>query len=348
MKSIKRLMAALICLILLGTASTNSFPAALAQEDIQAQEALSMLQECMDMMPQVVMAVAYLGYREADDQTPLEDWLWQHAPAMLMEMPFIQTIPGERILGAGYGDLFCFVPRDDSTSLAVNHVVWQSDGAGNRPNVDTLLYYDGNTQPVLVFVGYEEYRTEPDIGIIAVAGNGAGLAWYPVVDEEYGYIVLPTGAYETPLLLDFSIFGGEDGTEGGMAWGWDAPGDMSWCPPTDEGLSDSEWACGEGWRMELERGGGDAGYAGAVRLYYQQQAGQPYDLMYAGSWRMENDCLRLELKGERGRDDLSGSFPLLIDPSGDNLYIQMSQDGVTCPPFFDEDMGAMELSRIYG
>ena len=43
-------------------------------------------------------------------------------------MPFLLEIPNNCILGAGYGDLYCIVPRDENTSLAVNHVTWESLG----------------------------------------------------------------------------------------------------------------------------------------------------------------------------------------------------------------------------
>ena len=46
-------------------------------DEEKAQEALTWLQEYMEeYVPQVTMAAAYLGYREADDTTPLTEWLW--------------------------------------------------------------------------------------------------------------------------------------------------------------------------------------------------------------------------------------------------------------------------------
>ena len=38
------------------------------------------------------------------------------------EMPVMLTIPSERVLGPGYGKLFCVIPRGENTSLAVNHI----------------------------------------------------------------------------------------------------------------------------------------------------------------------------------------------------------------------------------
>lgn len=315
----------------------------------QAQAALDWLRACMDNAPQIALAAAYLGYREADDPTPLGDWMWVNSPALMEEMPFILTIPEDRILGAGYGDLYCLVPRDDNTTLAVNHVTWKSTwNSGVCPEVDEVLYRDEYAQPVLVFVGYEEFRDEPDVGIHAIAGNGAQVEWYPFLDVESGDMPIPTGVDYSPLILDFTRFGDITGLD---YWSdsdeWDPAGDDWWLPPTDEGLADSQWFCGEGWYMDLGRGNCDPDYAGIADLYYQSADGQEYQLFYSGVWRMEDDCLRLELSAGVGTS-ASGSFPVLIDPSGDHLYIQQSRDGYTCPPFFDDDMTSMELTRSYG
>ena len=315
----------------------------------QAQAALDLLRECMDNAPQIALAAAYLGYREADDPTPLGDWMWVNSPALMEEMPFILTIPEDRILGAGYGDLYCLVPRDDNTTLAVNHVTWKSTwNSGVCPEVDEVLYRDEYAQPVLVFVGYEEFRDEPDVGIHAIAGNGAQVEWYPFLDVESGDMPIPTGVDYSPLILDFTRFGDITGLD---YWSdsdeWDPAGDDWWLPPTDEGLADSQWFCGEGWYMDLGRGNCDPDYAGIADLYYQSADGQEYQLFYSGVWRMEDDCLRLELSAGVGTS-ASGSFPVLIDPSGDYLHIEQSKDDYARPPFFDDDMTSMELTRSYG
>ena len=186
-----------------GTLSAS--PAPIDSE--QAKAALDLLRECMENAPQIALAAAYLGYREADDPTPLTDWLWLNSPSLMEEMPFIQTIPEDRILGTGYGNLYCLVPRDDNTTLAVNHVTWKSTGNGVWPEADEVLYRDEYAQPVLVFVGYEEFRNEPDVGIHAITGNGAQVEWYPFLDAEDGYMSIPTGVDYNPLILDFTCIG---------------------------------------------------------------------------------------------------------------------------------------------
>lgn len=73
---------------------SNTPPVSPAQTDNeQAQTGLELLRECMENEPQIALAAACLGYREADDPTPLTDWLWVNSPGLMEEMPFILTIP---------------------------------------------------------------------------------------------------------------------------------------------------------------------------------------------------------------------------------------------------------------
>lgn len=147
------------------------------------------LQSWMEDEEQLAGAVAYLGYRDENDMSIIPDWIQENNSALLADMPFLAEIPEERIIGAGYGDLFCIVPRDENTSMAVNHVIWVSTQDGNWPQVDEVLYRSENADPVLVFVNFEEFREEPDTEINIIAGNGAQTHWYPEV-SDYGSMIL--------------------------------------------------------------------------------------------------------------------------------------------------------------
>lgn len=318
--------------------STGAESAAPAEED-GAEEALELLRWCMDPAPQIALAAAYLGNRSGEDTMPLSDWLWETCPGLMAEMPFIAQIPEDRILGGGYGDLYCLVPRDDSTTLAVNWVYWDKTGDEAKPQVEKVLYRSEYAEPVLVYVWYEGTLDAPCIEIQAIAGNGAQVTWYPTLDREYGYIVIPTGENDDPLIMDFSFFGFLE-EEGNDMENWDF-GDDGWLPPTDEGLADTSWVCEE-WSLELYRGSTDPAWFGTAVLCRWSANIAGADETREGFWRMEGDCLCLEFPGVSG-----GSFPVLIDPSGEHLFIQQAADG-TCPPFFDEDMASMELTLSYG
>ena len=120
-------------------------------------------------------AAAYLGYREKGDTSKLSDWMLENCLDLTAEMPVMLTIPPERVLGPGYGKLFCVIPRGENTSLAVNHLTWQSQGNGLHPVADEVLYREEYAQPVLLFVNPKE----PDMEVNLVADDGTVVNWYP-------------------------------------------------------------------------------------------------------------------------------------------------------------------------
>ena len=314
-----------------------------AEQTAKEQEAIALLRACMAGMDQQACAVAYLGHREAGDPSSLPDWLRANCAGLAEEMPFLLSIPAERILGGSDGDLFCFVPRDDGSTFAVNRVRWASNGAGVWPQNEEVLYRSEYAQPILVFSHYEDYRDEPDIEIHVMAENGADVTWYPELGDG-GNILLPADWDGNAAMLDFTVFGDTTGLDYPEDWA-DPPGDGWWLPPTDEGLADTTWVCGR-WFMELRRGSGDPEYFGVAELSYQFEDGQEYQRLYTGAWRMTEDCLELMLSAGVGTST-GGCFPVLIAPSGEQLYIQESRDGIS-PPFFDDGVTSMTMTLSYG
>ena len=265
-------------------------------------------------------AAAYLGCREKGDTSKLSDWMLENCLDLTAEMPVMLTIPSERVLGPGYGKLFCVIPRGENTSLAVNHITWQSQGNGLHPVADEVLYREEYAEPVLVFVDPEE----PDKEVNLVTNDAVAAIWYPQ-EDGYGNLFLPTDEDGAPLLYDFAIYGYTTGLD--YPEGWEPSGDDWWWPPTELGLADTSWLC-DSWVLELR--GGDAGpeYAGTADLYYAPAGYIKQD--YLGVWRMEDDCLYLKLSADSG-DEIDASFPILISPSGEDLYFQRSRTGAGIP-----------------
>ena len=183
-----------------------------------------------------------------------------------------------------------------------------------------VLYREEYAEPVLVFVDPEE----PDTEVNLVTNDGLEVKWYPLTDES-GCPVVPTGVNYAPMLMDFGIFGAITGLD--YPEDWEPAGDDWWLPPTDMGLADTSWLC-DSWVLELR--GGDAGpeYAGTADLYYAPAGYIKQD--YLGVWRMEDDCLYLKLSADSG-DAIDASFPILISPSGEDLYFQRSRTGAGIP-----------------
>lgn len=281
---------------------------------------LVLLRACMAEDDQLAGVVAYLGQREPNDRSSMTDWLLENSGDLVSELPFLLEIPSERVLGAGYGKLFCIVPRDENTSLAVNHVTWQMMGNGLHPVADEVLYREECAEPVLVFVDPEE----PDKEVNLVTNDGVAAIWYPQ-EDGYGNLILPTDEAGAPLLYDFAIYGYTTGLD--YPEGWEPSGDDWWWPPTELGLADTSWLC-DSWVLELRGGDASPEYAGTADLYYA-----PADYIkqdYLGVWRMEDDCLYLKLSADSG-DEIDASFPILISPSGEDLYFQRSRTGAGIP-----------------
>ena len=246
--------------------------------------ALALLRESMAGEDQLAGAVAYLGHREQGEALPLTSWLEKIFPDLTEELPFLLEIPAERTLGPGYGDLYCIIPRDERTSLAVNHVTWQSQGNGVWPVADEVLYREEYAQPVLVFVNYETWPDEPDTEIGLVTNSGLEVKWYPMTDPS-GNPIVPTGVDYAPMLMDIGVFSenvGPDDPEN-----QEPTGDDWWLPPTDVGLGNTVWVC-DGWLMELRQGGGGPNYAGAPSCTSPSKTRRRWrwPTPACGAWRM--------------------------------------------------------------
>ena len=110
--------------------------------DPEKAAGLVLLRACMAEDDQLAGAVAYLGQREPNDRSSMTDWLLENSGGLVSELPFLLEIPAERVLGGESGKLYCIVPRDESTSLAVNHVTWESQGNGVWRMEDDCLRLD--------------------------------------------------------------------------------------------------------------------------------------------------------------------------------------------------------------
>ena len=315
-----------------------------AEADLESAEAsLDLLYDAMAFDDQYAGAVAYLGYRELGDSSPLSHWLQENCAGLVEAMPFLLQIPAEHILGPGYGDLFCIVPRDETTMLTVEHVTWVPSQFEVGEVTDEVLYQARSAQPVLIFKNLDDSHPLPDVHITLEPDNGPMCEWFPDVDE-YDALSIP-GYPENPILLDFAIWGDVTGLD--YPDDWEFPGDIRWDPPTAWELAYTNWSC-EHWDMEISWGDStEPDYEGIVNLYHQPEDGQEYTLAYTGIWRMENGCLRLELSDGMG-GSVSGSFPVRIDPTGDYLYIEQDWETGVCPPFFGEETYCIDLMRTYG
>ena len=326
---------------------------------------LSYLREYMSYFTDGVIGVCYLGHREKGDTRPLADWIQTSAPQLVKKLPFILEIAAdkERVLGDGYGDLFCFVPKDPFSTLSVNRTEWISDEYGVYPYDGDVLYRSEYAEPVLVFANYEQYWDESNVKISALSGSGGYVQWCPYRDlDNNGALGIPfyykedsyAGTYEAKLLVDFTHQGTDTDMNDPFQWNaWDYiqaidPYDVmddGWSAPYDTALMNTKWQCGENWYISFGEGNCDPAYAGCVEIYKKSEQGQNYQKLYSGVWRMDEEYLRLEVTS--GSDTRNGSFLILISPSGEEMDMYMDYRTGVIPPFFIEGTGFMTLTYRY-
>lgn len=305
----------------------------------EAMESIEWLRQDMALEENIAGAVAYLGYRAQDDKTPLTDWMKLYNMNLIEMMPFLLEIPEENILGPGYGDVYCIVPRDEMTSLAVNYVTWKTTGTESHAEASEILYRSEYAEPVLIFVNSQGNAAEPDIEINLVANNGAEATWYPQVDE-YHDPILPMNENRELLLMDFWYYGvvtGLEFPENLNEYSW-------WSVPTEDEIAFCNWVNND-WSIFMYQDNADPPYAGTVELY--DISDMNYDLVYTGFWCMEGDCLRLEISDYNGYV-VSGSFPVLMQSEGYSLHVDQEREPGVCPPFFEEGATSIDLWQAYG
>ena len=187
-----------------------------------------------------------------------------------------------------------------------------------------------------------------------MTNEGVSLDWIPQIDE-YGYPIVPIWDDGEAMLMDFAVFGYTNGFDYSDQWdfenrdpddsGWEPAGDDWWLPPTDAGLEDTTWVC-DRWMMEFVADDSEPGYAGWVYIYFQPEDYQEYELIRAGVWRMEDDCLRLHLHVPV-EDSLDAAFPILVSPSGEEMYFQRARTGEGVP-FLSDGQDSIGLTLSYG
>ena len=209
-----------------------------------------------------------------------------------------------------------------------------ANGAESLARVRGDLEYDGRLTGAAAYLGLREKGDQTELtdwlreNCADLTSELPFLLEIPserVLGAGYGNLFLPTDEAGEPMLYDFAIYGYTTGLD--YPEGWEPSGDDWWWPPTELGLADTSWLC-DSWVLELRGGDAGPGYAGTADLYYAPAGYIKQD--YLGVWRMEDDCLYLKLSADSG-DAIDASFPILISPSGEDLYFQRSRTGAGIP-----------------
>lgn len=285
-------------------------------------------QQLMDASNQF-FAVAYLGYMDAEPQGGLMDWIAAENPQLLQQCPFIAQIPQDRIIGT-VGDVFCVVPRWNSSSIAVNQVVWN----GSDYETEKVLYRAEVGEPILLTVDSGAFAP---VILLSVTEDDSSVLWYPGLDDA-NRVGLPYDGEEA-LALDISLY---ESIHPDLYQLWF---DSGYLYPTKTGLENTSWTASgtfggrENWLFL------DLNEDGSARFEWAWKDEAATQAVYTGTWDVffENrGFLKLDLTDENGKK-LSDVFVVLIDMSGECLVLDSSAEPAPLPI----DVGIGEVLAVF-
>ena len=169
--------------------------------DDSAAASLVALRQALVGTPQQ-FAVAYFGYALPDSNMPANPYAVMEgaAPQLCDDLPFLQQIPEQNILGTD-GHLFCIVPADENATVSVNWSLW--DEASETYREETVLYRSEKGDPILLMTTNTGWCLETEV--IITDSSGDVTIWYPFIGEDNRIAPLCDDNGES-LYYDFSPY----------------------------------------------------------------------------------------------------------------------------------------------
>lgn len=305
-----------------------------------AQASLTALRQSM-AGTSAAFAAAYLGNVGEPLTGSMAQWLKKNCPQMVKAYPFLTEIPASRVVGGDFGDVYCVVPLDGSTSVTVSPVIEQEYGDWD---IGSPLYQSKTGEPILVLCNKGD--CVPDTQVNVTTSKTGLVTWYPMLDED-GQVFVASLDNGTPRMKDFSNYDElyENLLLDLLNYGWAWPGSND--------LKDTSWYY-EWYDMDNEaaqchflelRAGGQA----ELCWRYDEDAGfQGYEEYYLGQWSLVKDgqmtCLKLDLTSAEGRV-IRDQYPVLVGHEG--LLVGVGANK-TRLPFQSQHYILTVLDRAYG
>ena len=190
------------------TETTKTTEVPVAAQDTQANKteptanalddsSLVIFRQAMVETPQL-FAAAFFGYvpQDADPIAVMQE----AAPQLCEDLPFLLAIREENIIG-NFGYLFCIVPADENTTVAVNRRPWNAEAESyEEPEV---LYRSESGSPMLVMCSNEDWI--PDTEVVITDSSGTVTIWGPHLDPSYHISALRNDNGES-LIFDFTSY----------------------------------------------------------------------------------------------------------------------------------------------
>ena len=292
---------------------------------------------------------AYLGYvgglfDEGFDEG-LPKWLKENNEALLNKYPYIAEIDKEHIIG-GAGHLYLIAPADKNATLAINRIQWSEAKQDYEPT--EVIYRSETGKPVLLFANLDGVAYEPDTVVFITDNSGNTCKWCPSLDAT-SYLVPCTAENGTKLSRDLTVY------KHGLAAKYAEWLNDGWLGPTALGLAGSE-SQGIIWFIDDTAWETDRkasfmltfypmdGTEGKVELDWLYEGEREFEEQWSGFWSLETENdgpseLTLSLSRVGGESFnttdgpmyISGTYPVLISPSGQELLFTKDENQASLP-----------------
>ncbi len=127
-------------------------------------------------------------------------WIKENSPVFYKNYSFVKDIPSGQIAGTPMGELYCIVPFDENSTVAINSIVHDENGNGSYENV---IYRSESGEPVLLFCNNSGVDGDTMVTITDSDGNKA--VWFPGLDEKL-MMNCPYNANYDTFVYDFTQY----------------------------------------------------------------------------------------------------------------------------------------------
>lgn len=143
-----------------------------------AEEQLKALREKKESEVQL-FAAAYIGCTDDMNEVDAVKWIKENSPVFCENYSFVEDIPSGQIAGTPMGELYCIVPFDENSTVAINRIVYDENGKGSYENV---IYRSESGEPVLLFCN--NAGVDGDTMVTVTDSDGNKDVWFPGLDEK--------------------------------------------------------------------------------------------------------------------------------------------------------------------
>ena len=179
------------------TGGTGTIEEYLSKADAENQ--LKALREKKESEVQL-FAAAYIGCTEDMNEVDAVKWIKENSPAFCENYSFVEDIPSVQIAGTHIGELYCIVPFDENSTVAINRAVYDENGNGSYENV---IYRSESGEPVLLFCN--NAGVDGDTMVTITDSDGNKDVWFPCLDEKL-MMNCPYNANYDTFIYDFSPY----------------------------------------------------------------------------------------------------------------------------------------------